>query len=204
MQRKDNSSCDPGWNDPPLFSYECQTTQSRSSKPRNFLNKRVAFPLHASPPLNHIPVDPTAPLPLCNKSTLPPPPSALIPPLAELPHTEGMKTADVFNQSEALQTVLNNLTDVLNSKLDCQYKDKTDIQRRLDIMKKMWIDDKLCQNIQQKLVELSEALKENDTERADELQKGLMVDHAPVCSQWMSGVRHLIHRKEPQLTEDES
>uniref|UniRef100_A0A1B6LY85 SRA1/Sec31 domain-containing protein n=1 Tax=Graphocephala atropunctata TaxID=36148 RepID=A0A1B6LY85_9HEMI len=204
MEGKGNASCDPGWNDPPLFSYECQTTQRRSSKPRNFLNKRVAFPLHESPPSNHLPVDPTAPLSLCNKSTLPPPPSAIIAPGTEIPCTEGLKTVEIFNPSEALQTVLNNLTGVLNSKFECQLKDKTEIQRRLDIMEKMWIDDKLCQNIQQKLVELSEALKENETERADELQKGLMVDHAPACSQWMSGVRHLIHWREPQPTEEES
>lgn len=40
------AKCDPGWNDPPTFSYNAQP--SPGTKPRLALNKRVAFPLQGT------------------------------------------------------------------------------------------------------------------------------------------------------------
>lgn len=129
-----SASCDPGWNDPPLFSYNSQTSHLKS-KPRSLLNKRVAFPLNeASPPtsLNYIPVDPTAPLPTCNISNLPPPPAGTL--ISSKDNTS--KDTDIINSeineipSHALDTVVNNLNEAVDKIFEnnikvCRMESKT-------------------------------------------------------------------------------
>ncbi|XP_054271864.1 steroid receptor RNA activator 1 [Macrosteles quadrilineatus] len=206
MEKKDGAKCDPGWNDPPLFSYETHTAQLKASKPRTFLNKRVAFPLHgASPPTSSSPpVDPTAPLSMSNLSKLPPPPMGTFTPPKETPmRNEACLNENSLDSSQLLRAVMTNLCDILDSAFQDEEKDKAEIQRRLDILRKMWTDDKLCQDVQQKIFALSKALKDNEVEKADDLQKCLMVDHASSCSPWMSGVRQLIHHQDCSMKSDD-
>lgn len=49
---------DPGWNDPPIFSYDAvtATTQSKTPKRGLLLNKRVAFPLSSQSPSSMPPI----------------------------------------------------------------------------------------------------------------------------------------------------
>jgi len=204
--KKEGAKCDPGWNDPPLFSYETHTAQLKASKPRTFLNKRVAFPLHgASPPTSSsLPVDPTAPISMCNISNLPPPPMGTpTPPKETAIKNEGcLKNENMFDASQTLTTVMSNLFDILDGAFQDEEKDKSEIQRRLDVLRKMWNDGKLCKDVQQKILALSQALKDSEMEKADDLQKCLMVDHAASCSPWMSGVRQLIHHQESSTRRD--
>jgi len=205
MDDKGEGSYDPGWNDPPMFSYESHNSQNRASKPRTFLNKRVAFPLNKVSPSNNTFVDPTLPPSQSNISNLPPPPSLppILPPPKEIPgqNKEDDNSAS-FDSSEILETILNNLYSQLDTHIQNNDKNRAEIQRRLNTMKTMWIEGKLNTSIQQKLFLLSEELKSGDVEKADELQKGLMVDHGPACSPWMSGVRYLIHNNRSEQADD--
>lgn len=200
MEKRDTSS-DPGWNDPPLFSYEEHTAQLKSTKPKTLLNKRVSYPVDGTRTDNPLVVDPTLPLQPCTKDTLPPPPTTANflnkDTISAVPNSckpeEKSKDDEDFNTEDALsQTVAN-----FNSVLTCDsIKNKSDIERRLEIIQKMWREEKFSTEIQKKILQLSEAVKENDSGKADHLQKSLMVDHPSLCSTWMSGIRRLIHRGE--------
>lgn len=117
-------SCDPGWNDPPMFSYGSQIAQMKSSKPRTFLNKRVAFPLNeGSPPTsNRVAVDPTAPLPLCNISSLPPPPTSFPVQIKEASGVNRVNDDLDYNGEKTLHDVMSNLNNVLIKKFEKEEK----------------------------------------------------------------------------------
>lgn len=82
------------------------------------LNKRVAFPLHnVSNSNSSVPsVDPTAPLPNCNISTLPPPPagtfSSFVGKLSS--DEEAVANTEDHIPLNVLETVTNNLNGVLS------------------------------------------------------------------------------------------
>lgn len=206
---KQGRSSDPGWNDPPLFSYEEHTAQLKSTKPKTLLNKRVSYPVDSPKTNNATIVDPTLPLQPCTKDTLPPPPTSTsflsrdvasaVPSFCKC--EENDKEVEDFNTEDALlQTMAN-----LNNVLACDsIRNKTDVERRLEIVKKMWNEGKFSIEIQKKILQLSEAVKENDSAKADHLQKSLMVDHPSLCSTWMSGIRCLIHRDELDEATDKS
>lgn len=117
-------SCDPGWNDPPMFSYGSQIAQMKSSKPRTFLNKRVAFPLNeGSPPTsNRVAVDPTAPLPLCNISSLPPPPTSFPVQIKEASGVNRVSDDLDYNGEKTLHDVMSNFNNVLIKKFEKEEK----------------------------------------------------------------------------------
>lgn len=117
-------SCDPGWNDPPMFSYGSQIAQMKSSKPRTFLNKRVAFPLNeGTPPTsNRVAVDPTAPLPLCNISSLPPPPISFPVQIKEASGVNRVSDELDYNGEKTLQDVMSNFNNVLIKKFEKEEK----------------------------------------------------------------------------------
>lgn len=120
-------SFDPGWNDPPMFSYGSQIAQMKSSKPRTFLNKRVAFPLNEGSPRtsNRVPIDPTAPLPLCNISSLPPPPTSFPVKIKEADAGLDRVIDDIdtdYNGEKTLQNVMSNFNSVLILKFEKEEK----------------------------------------------------------------------------------
>ena len=101
---------------------------------------------------------------------------------------------------EALPRVLENLNSVI---IKCDFKNvkKSDeIQKRFEIMRKMWQDGKLNDDIQNKMITLTESLKNDDYQSANHIQVSLMVDHVALCSSWMVGIRHLIQQVQSSQT----
>lgn len=114
---------DPGWNDPPMFSYDSHSSQITSEKRVNILNKRVAFPLHSSPETsNKLPsIDPTLPPQPCDLASLPPPPCITSVNTSSNPIVLDSKVEEKikdFDEEGALTSVMNNFDEVLERKSD--------------------------------------------------------------------------------------
>ncbi|KAK6641451.1 hypothetical protein RUM44_013162 [Polyplax serrata] len=183
---------DPGWNDPPIFTYDTATAiqNAASSKKGISLNKRVAFPISGN-----IASGPTQGNSQLNSSPgiNQPPPPTLPPSLSYtgLPSTSPVASdlgqTNVTVGKDKLEEVLKNLqiSSITNE----------DILKRIGLMEKMWTEEKLDGSVRMKILQLSEALANNNTDLADHLQKSLMVDNVSQCSSWMSGIRHLINMK---------
>ncbi|CAG2062293.1 unnamed protein product [Timema podura] len=136
------------------------------------------------------------------------PPVSALPPSSSLPSYKPEEAASnygleltlppVLSKQEGIERVMANLTSVLESASEDIKKNKEEICRRLDAMKKMWDEDILKPEIHQRLLTLSDALKGGDGVLADQIHIGLMVDHVSLCSPWMAGVRYLIHHVKNQ------
>lgn len=187
------SSYDSGWNDTPKWASPYAENTNISTK--RILNKRVPFPLISGELIknNNECQSNTAGMPL-------PPPS--IPPLdlKTAPHAPLITPSDTntqltctvtkFDKQQALVDTMANLelvikTYVVENKID-------EVQRRLDLMKSCWLDNKLNDSIQQKILDISKALKEEDVDKADKLHIALMIDHTSLCSAWIPSIRHII------------
>ncbi|XP_022186855.2 steroid receptor RNA activator 1 [Nilaparvata lugens] len=193
MENSNRVAYDPGWNDPPLFSYDSQTTQVKQEKRGTLLNKRVAFPLQNdgsknNGPSNHPPLS-APPIPGAMLSPSPIPNSNAVP---KQPASDNDQT---IVREEAIDVIMNNLNSVLdNISENSELQEKVpEIRRRISMIEKLWKDGKFSNSIKQKILKLSEAIKSGDGESADHIQIGLMIDHAALCSSWMTGLRHLIH-----------
>ncbi|XP_063241113.1 steroid receptor RNA activator 1-like isoform X2 [Bacillus rossius redtenbacheri] len=171
---------DPGWNDPPTLSFG-----AAPAKRGSVLNKRVAFPLgpgSARPASGPVPSVPGAP-----------PPCSV--------HRAGV--GDEASRAErshhrcdqdTVHSAMASFREAVDNLPEHMQKNKEDIWRRLDIMKKMWEDDQLGPQVCEKILHLSNALASGDGTLADQIHVGLMVEHVAVCSPWMTGVRALIHQ----------
>lgn len=171
---------DPGWNDPPKLNYN--SLQTPPNRPRNFLNKRVAFPLSgggsaasASPSTN------MPPLPTC--------------PVLPIPNI----TPEISSQGNIQidsESTLKEVKDILLSLLDSNSElgSKADsIKKRIGTMEDMWLNGKLNNAVQIQMKGLAYALKDNTPNKADDIHKALMVDHVSAVSAWMPGVKQLIY-----------
>ncbi|XP_072935711.1 steroid receptor RNA activator 1 [Epargyreus clarus] len=168
---------DPGWNDPPKLAYNAQ--QTTPNRPRNFLNKRVAFPLSgagSSP----------APLPV----NLPPMPSSILPPppIPTKPLEEEIQIDSESTLKEVKAIFLERVdsSDGLGTKAN-------DIKRRLEVMEDMWNNEKINKQIQVQMRDLAHAIKEENYSKADDIHKALMVNHVSAVCTWMPGVKQLIY-----------
>ncbi|KAI8430117.1 hypothetical protein MSG28_000526 [Choristoneura fumiferana] len=187
MESANNSkvSFEPGWNDPPKISYDPTQTPP---KPRNFLNKRVAFPLSGA---NVSPVT----LPPVN---LPPMPNvALIAPPAPTPanslhHNQPSGSSSCLTNEHILEEVSKILLQLLEASSELGSK-SNDIKRRVRIMEQMWRDGKFNHDVQEQMKELACALRDDVPDKADEIHKSLMVNHVSAVGMWMPGVKQLIH-----------
>ncbi|KAF9815013.1 hypothetical protein SFRURICE_010571 [Spodoptera frugiperda] len=152
---------DPGWNDPPKLSYNPGTTPN---KPRNILNKRVAFPLSSatSSPVVMPPVN------------IPPMPAAFSPaPPIQVP---SIPPQEINVDSEStLQEVKQILLEFLDNSSELGPK-ANDIRRRIGVMEEMW-----------------STLKDDNPSKADDIHRALMVDHVSAVGTWMPGIKQLIH-----------
>ncbi|CAH1643281.1 unnamed protein product [Spodoptera littoralis] len=169
---------DPGWNDPPKLSYNPGTTPN---KPRNILNKRVAFPLSSAtsnpvvmPPVN-IPPMPAG---------FPPAPPVQVPSI--LP-----QEINVDSES-TLQEVKQILLEFLDNSSELGPK-ANDIRRRIGVMEEMWSSGKLDSRIYVQMKDLAHALKDDNPSKADDIHRALMVDHVSAVGTWMPGIKQLIH-----------
>ncbi|XP_061709456.1 steroid receptor RNA activator 1 [Cydia pomonella] len=176
-------SFDPGWNDPPKISFNSQ--QTPPNRPRNFLNKRVAFPLsgaNTSPasaaPLNMPPMPSGAPTTLVSPSVT----QRIMPNNCDI----------TINSESVLVEVKTLLLALLESSSELGAK-ANDIRRRLDVMEQMWMDGKLNLEVQAQMKELAHALREDEPRKADEIHKALMVNEVSKVGVWMPGVKQLIH-----------
>jgi hypothetical protein len=109
---------DPGWNDPPVVSYDAVTATAQSKTPKRglLLNKRVAFPLSSQSPSG---------MPPTTNSMLPAMPASNIgsglmmglPPIADHPTTARNTTEENARQSlqkeDALQRVMEGFEQIL-------------------------------------------------------------------------------------------
>jgi len=199
MQKKLQSSHDPGWNDPPAWALAAAVQKSSTGTPtKRLTNKRVAFPLNSNPTEAV-----TTSVQSKNLSQMPPmmnmPPPVSIGSLTSAPHkpvvvptkaiVEDVVTDVEINKEEALKDTLDNLCyamEQLNS------SKKEEIKKRLDRMETMWNEDKLNKIVHQKLLEISKELREGNVEKADQCHISLMMSNASICSSWMPGIRQII------------
>lgn len=193
---KQRASFDPGWNDPPVFSYDTTKAAGQSGKRGPLLNKRVAFPLGPSSSGKPSTQSSASDAPPLLPPVIPPnmPPSSAIPSGAKEPSASTSPTVIPCGNNEAVEkgvNVLNNILDTLPAE---DKREKDEIRKRLDVLRRMCSDNKLNDDIYGRVVQLATALHSGDTSTASNIQAGLMVDHVGLCSSWMSGVRLLVRR----------
>lgn len=135
------ASYDPGWNDPPKLTYNPQ--QTTPNRPRNFLNKRVAFPLSGgtstpgqTPPVN-----------------LPPLPASAAPPVQNMIITNPKEDIDIDSDS-ALEEVKDILISFLDSSQELGSK-AASIKKRIENMENMWTSGKLNKQVQIQMKDLA-------------------------------------------------
>lgn len=175
---------DPGWNDPPTFSYNAQQTQP--SKPRKFLNKRVPFPMSSSN---------TTSASMCPMSLPPTSTVGFAPPTLPLKNSvvpDNNNEEANFDSDELLKVVKEILLEFLNSSSELGVK-SNDIQKRIGTMEDMWANGKLNRNIQLQMKELAYAIRDDQPNKADDIHRALMVDHVSVVGTWMPGIKQLVH-----------
>ncbi|XP_038209383.1 steroid receptor RNA activator 1-like [Zerene cesonia] len=176
---------DPGWNDPPTFTYNAQ--QTTPSRPRNFLNKRVAFPVsnNAGVP-SGVPVTiPSIPAAMPISPMVPPPVSNI----ATIIEPQEKVQIDC---GKILEEVKDALLEILGDSSELGSKAES-IRKKISLMEDMWTSGKLNTQVQIRMQELTRALKEDKPDKADEIHKGLMVDHVSLVGIWMPGVKQIIY-----------
>ncbi|XP_011497973.1 PREDICTED: steroid receptor RNA activator 1-like [Ceratosolen solmsi marchali] len=190
-QKKLLASHDPGWNDPPNWALSSLNKSDSGTPTKRLLNKRVAFPLNSKEePLSSLL---TQNFPLVGK----------IPPLGQTEQLTAQHKSTIASSAKvddarlevqiSKDTILKDTIDNLQCLMKQLDSNKTEeIQKRLDRMQIMWNEDKLSKSVQIKLFEISEALKELDLEKVDQLHISLMTNNASVCGSWIPGIRQLI------------
>ena len=157
-QKSLSSSHDPGWNDPPKWAFT--PLQSSCTTPtKRLLNKRVAFPLNsnstASGPQSQSSMSfpPNLPPPVSCKSVLNPSttePNSKIEP-------ENSDPKSPINKEEALSEALLNLDEIVEKLLESKTRVQ-EVQKRIETMKTLWMDDKLDDCIYGKVLDISKGL----------------------------------------------
>ncbi|XP_048267041.1 steroid receptor RNA activator 1 isoform X3 [Bombus terrestris] len=104
----------------------------------------------------------------------------------------------VIDKEEALNNVLKNLETVISEHILENGRIK-EVKKRLDILKTVWLEDKLNNVIYKNVLDLSTALREGNIKKADEIHVSLMMEHASLCSAWMPGIRHIILELETKM-----
>lgn len=135
---------DPGWNDPPTFSYNTQ--QSTPNRPRNFLNKRVAFPLSGN---NSNP----GCLPHMNLPKMPSTPPVPPPSIPKHNSCEDIDLDDERTLTEVKSILLKFLED--SPELGPKAKD---IRKRINVMEEMWSNKKLNKRVHLQMKQLAEGI----------------------------------------------
>lgn len=132
---------DPGWNDPPTFSYNTQ--QATPNRPRNFLNKRVAFPLTGNNP------NPGS-LPHMNLPSMPPRHQP------NMPKQNTCEDIDLDGE-RTLADVKSILVQFLDDSPELGPK-ANDIRKRISVMEEMWSSNKLNKRVHVQMKQLAEGL----------------------------------------------
>lgn len=193
---------DPGWNDPPMLGY---TPPNPSTKPKLNLNKRVAFPMQSSPTSGTSQVKLASsglPLPQAGGSSLLPsvftagnnlPSIPLPPPPSIVPSEVGSCS---LNKKEEINTDVRDFCLKVFGEVEAKFpKDDKfnkyeNIHKSLEILRTMWLDDKIDLKISEILHEMAKSFESNDMEKAAECHHALIQDGR--CFQWTLAFRHLI------------
>ncbi|KAK2578667.1 hypothetical protein KPH14_012156 [Odynerus spinipes] len=200
------SSYDPGWNDTPKWASPYSGNANTPTK--RILNKRVPFPLTSGESKSNTGNQSSA-----TGINLPPPPLGSVTGVKTAPHAPLVAPSDANTQltctitkldkQQALNDTMAHLEFVIQKYVTHNKVDE--VQKRLDLMKSFWLDDKLNDSIQQKILDISRALKEEDVDKADKLHIALMIDHTSVCSAWIPCIRHIISAlKEKKLSSSDT
>lgn len=180
-----------GWNDPPQFSYGLQ--KDSGGQKRNILNKRVHAPQTTAGSGSEIQSTPVAGQ-TPPRGINPPPMDGVTPPPAcpRVP-SDGAVEAVQSETEPRFEDVQESLYWALNA---CRPNVKKqvcdDVERRLKVFEDMWKTGKLSLLVKRRMLGLSQELKRKNWDAADEIHRGLMVDHVSEVSQWMVGVKRLI------------
>lgn len=145
---------DPGWNDPPIFTYDkAAAIQATATKRGVSLNKRVAYPMSGK--AMNVSAGPGASATPPSLPQMKPPPActSLITKQSDI--KAGECEIEKLGKSERLIKVLKNLEAVSEN-------DDEEINKRIKIMQKMWLEDKLGEHVQLKLVDLTEGMDFTD------------------------------------------
>uniref|UniRef100_A0A6B2FAV9 Steroid receptor RNA activator 1 n=1 Tax=Bothriechis nigroviridis TaxID=88079 RepID=A0A6B2FAV9_BOTNI len=183
-----------GWNDPPQFSYGLQQRPALSSglTQRGPFRRRVAAATEGKE-LEAAPHPPVASSPvglLVPQSVNLPPPG----PQTSFQRADATTPSVVKADKEyEIEDVLSSLHETLNNCRTCVQKQVCDdIHKRLVILQEMWTQGKLSSPVRKRMGILTEELKSQHWDVADEIHRSLMVDHVAEVSQWMVGVKRLI------------
>lgn len=148
------SSYNSGWNDPPEWVISSQRSSSDGTSSKRLLNKRVAFPQSSQTsalertssllPSDMPPVSPSS-LKLTTASHKP-----LVTPIAK--DTEPLESD--FDKDQALKEVIDNLESVMMEQ-NIEKNKLQELQKRLNIMKSDWLQDKLNNTVQRNVLDMS-------------------------------------------------
>ncbi|XP_063154724.1 steroid receptor RNA activator 1 isoform X2 [Candoia aspera] len=182
-----------GWNDPPQFSYGLQQRPAPSSgwTQRGRFRRTVTTATKGKEP-EAVPQPPVASSPvglLAPQSVNLPPPG---PPASSFPRADATRPSVVETDKEYdAEDVLSSLHEALNN---CRSLVQVwdDIRKRLVILQEMWAQGKLSYPVRKRMGILTEELKSQHWDAADDIHRSLMVDHVAEVSQWMVGVKRLI------------
>ncbi|KAG7153873.1 steroid receptor RNA activator 1-like [Homarus americanus] len=200
---------DRAWNDPPKFAFNASgaAASGATGGRRRLLNKRVPVPIGPSstsspvppvlrpgdtpPTMGNIPLRPPRvdPLPI-----QPSPVNCLHDVKPKIP--VGSRTDEV-KPSENAQELLEEVDLALKNSLESisvELKDsvRDEINKRVSTMKTMWLDGKLNNVVQRRILSLARALTQEEYDIAWTLHQGLIVDYTSMCSPWMVGIKTLI------------
>ncbi|XP_058033758.1 steroid receptor RNA activator 1 [Ahaetulla prasina] len=186
-----------GWNDPPEFSYGLQQRPALSSglTQRGPFRRRVAAAAAASegkkPETVPLPPIASSPVGLLVPQSLNLPPSG---PPTSFQRADATTPSVVETDKEyEIEDVLSSLHEALNNcRSFVQKQVCDDIHKRLVILQEMWTQGKLSSPVRKRMGILTEELKSQRWDEADEIHRSLMVDHVTEVSQWMVGVKRLI------------
>lgn len=201
------SSYDPGWNDTPKWASPYSGNTNTPTK--RILNKRIPFPLTSGQSISN-----TGNQSPNTSTNLPPPPLGTVTSAVTAPHAPLVTPSDAHDtQLTCTITKLDKQQALIDTTANLEYVIKKyvadnkieEIQKRLDIMKSFWLNDKLNDSIKQNILDISKALKEEDVDKADKLHIALIIDHTSLCSAWIPSIRYIISAlKEKKLSSSDT
>uniref|UniRef100_A0A8C5SWN9 Steroid receptor RNA activator 1 n=1 Tax=Laticauda laticaudata TaxID=8630 RepID=A0A8C5SWN9_LATLA len=168
-----------GWNDPPQFSYGLQQRPALSSglTQRGPFRRRVAAASEGTEPetMPHAPIVSRPVGLLVPQSVNLPPPG----PPTSFQRADGTTPSVVETDKEyEIDDVLSSLHETLNNcRSFVQKQVCDDIHKRLVILQEMWTQGKLSSPVRKRMGILTEELKSQHWDEADEIHRSLMVDH---------------------------
>lgn len=153
------STHDPGWNDPPEWALSSPHNSSGTST-KKLLNKRVAFPLFSqtSPKKADVSSHSSNMPPILQSTAMPTittaPHKPLLVPTDKDQVANILESDDSFDKDHALTEILASLESVMTEQKMEENRVK-EIQKRLDIMKSNWIENKMNDTVQKSILDIS-------------------------------------------------